>query len=176
MKHSVEMEYSRCRGCTTCIKGCPTEAIRVRSGKASILNARCIDCGTCIRLCPHKAIKSVSDPLEELSRFKHCVALPEPALYGQFQNVDDIDLILNGLLELGFVEGARVELLHEGAAVVVPGHGGMTAMLGEPRGGWQLAGGVVGAQVVALGAAKVCGLHLAGGEGELEHDYVVVRS
>ncbi len=102
MKHSVEMEYSRCRGCTTCIKGCPTEAIRVRSGKASILNARCIDCGTCIRLCPHKAIKSVSDPLEELSRFKHCVALPEPALYGQFQNVDDIDLILNGLLELGF--------------------------------------------------------------------------
>ena len=102
MKHSVEMEYSRCRGCTTCIKGCPTEAIRVRSGKASILNARCIDCGTCIRLCPHKAIKSVSDPLEELSRFKHRVALPEPALYGQFQNVDDIDLILNGLLELGF--------------------------------------------------------------------------
>ena len=43
MKHSVVLEYKRCRGCTTCIKNCPTEAIRVRNGKATILNARCID-------------------------------------------------------------------------------------------------------------------------------------
>ena len=102
MKHSVVLEYNRCLGCTTCIKSCPTEAIRVRSGKAAILNKRCIDCGTCIRVCPHKAIKSVSDPLDGLSKFKYNVALPEPALYGQFQNMDDIDIILNGLLEIGF--------------------------------------------------------------------------
>ncbi|HWS42332.1 MAG TPA: [Fe-Fe] hydrogenase large subunit C-terminal domain-containing protein [Pseudoflavonifractor sp.] len=102
MKHSVVLEYNRCRGCTTCIKGCPTEAIRVRNGKAAILNVRCIDCGTCIRLCPHKAIKSVSDPLDGLSAFQYNIALPEPSLYGQFQNMDDIDLILNGLLEIGF--------------------------------------------------------------------------
>ncbi len=102
MKHSVVLEYKRCLGCTTCIKSCPTEAIRVRSGKAAILNARCIDCGTCIRVCPHKAIKSVSDPLDGLGKFKYNVALPEPALYGQFQNMDDIDIILNGLLEIGF--------------------------------------------------------------------------
>ncbi len=61
MKHSVILDYKRCRGCTTCIKNCPTEAIRVRSGKAAILNERCIDCGTCIQVCPHKAVKSVSD-------------------------------------------------------------------------------------------------------------------
>lgn len=102
MKHSVVMEYKRCRGCTTCIKNCPTEAIRVRSGKAAILNARCIDCGMCIQVCPHKAIKSISDPLEDLDKFKYNVALPEPALYGQFQNMDDIDIILNGLLAIGF--------------------------------------------------------------------------
>ena len=102
MKHSVVLDYNRCRGCTTCIKSCPTEAIRVRSGKAAILNKRCIDCGTCIRVCPHKAIKSVSDPLSGLEKFKYNVALPEPALYGQFQNMDDIDVILNGLLEIGF--------------------------------------------------------------------------
>ncbi|MEG0765282.1 MAG: [Fe-Fe] hydrogenase large subunit C-terminal domain-containing protein, partial [Pseudoflavonifractor sp.] len=102
MKHSVILQYDRCRGCTTCIKSCPTEAIRVRSGKAAILNARCIDCGTCIQVCPHKAIRSTSDPLDLLSKFKYNVALPEPALYGQFQNMDDIDIILNGLLEIGF--------------------------------------------------------------------------
>ena len=70
MKHSVVLEYKRCLGCTTCIKSCPTEAIRVRNGKAAILNARCIDCGVCIQVCPHKAIKSISDPLDMLKKFR----------------------------------------------------------------------------------------------------------
>ena len=30
-------------GCTNCIKRCPTEAIRVREGKACIISERCID-------------------------------------------------------------------------------------------------------------------------------------
>ncbi|MEG1884626.1 MAG: 4Fe-4S binding protein, partial [Clostridia bacterium] len=94
MKHSVVLDYKRCRGCTTCIKSCPTEAIRVRSGKAAILNARCIDCGRCIQVCPHKAIHSLSDPMEVLTRYRYNVALPDPALYGQFQNLEDVDLIL----------------------------------------------------------------------------------
>lgn len=102
MKHSVILEYRRCRGCTTCIKNCPTEAIRVRSGKAMILNERCIDCGKCIQACPHKAIRSVCDNLEKLDKFKYRVALPDPSLYGQFQNLDDIDIVLNGLLKVGF--------------------------------------------------------------------------
>ncbi|MEG1396221.1 MAG: [Fe-Fe] hydrogenase large subunit C-terminal domain-containing protein [Oscillospiraceae bacterium] len=102
MKHSVVLDYKRCRGCTTCIKSCPTEAIRVRSGKAAILNARCIDCGRCIQVCPHKAIHSLSDPMEVLTRYRYNVALPDPALYGQFQNLEDVDLVLNGLLKIGF--------------------------------------------------------------------------
>lgn len=102
MKHSVILEYKRCRGCTTCIKNCPTEAIRVRSGKAMILNERCIDCGKCIQACPHKAIRSVCDNLDKLEKFKYKVALPDPSLYGQFQNMNDIDIVLNGLLKIGF--------------------------------------------------------------------------
>ena len=102
MKHSVILEYKRCRGCTTCIKNCPTEAIRVRNGKATILNERCIDCGKCIQVCPHKAIKSVSDSMEKLEKYQYRVALPDPSLYGQFQHLDDIDIVLNGLLKIGF--------------------------------------------------------------------------
>ena len=102
MKHSVILEYKRCRGCTTCIKNCPTEAIRVRSGKAAILNERCIDCGKCIQVCPHKAVKSISDSLEKLEKYQYRVALPDPALYGQFQHLDDVDIVLSGLLEIGF--------------------------------------------------------------------------
>lgn len=115
MKHAVVLDQNRCRGCTTCIKNCPTEAIRVRRGKATILNDRCIDCGRCIQVCPHRAIKSVSDGLERLHNFRYCVAVPEPVLYGQFQHMWNIDLVLNGLLEVGFdrvYEAARAaELL-----------------------------------------------------------------
>ena len=52
--HSVTLDESKCVGCTNCIKRCPTEAIRVRSGKAVIMSERCIDCGECIRICPHR--------------------------------------------------------------------------------------------------------------------------
>lgn len=102
MEHSVSIEYARCRGCTTCMKSCPTQAIRVRRGKASILDERCVDCGACIQSCPHKAIKSISDPLSCLEGFKYTVAVPDPVLYGQFQRLDTIDRVLDGLTRLGF--------------------------------------------------------------------------
>ena len=102
MRHSVVMDHKRCRGCTSCIKCCPTEAIRVRGRKATILPDRCIDCGNCIRVCPHKAIKSVGDSMDILKEYDYCVALPEPALYGQFHHLDNVDVVLNALLKIGF--------------------------------------------------------------------------
>ena len=102
MRHAVVMDHKRCRGCTSCIKSCPTEAIRVRGRKATILPDRCIDCGNCIRVCPHKAVKSVGDSLDILKEYECCVALPEPALYGQFHHLDNVDVVLNGLLKIGF--------------------------------------------------------------------------
>ena len=104
MKHSIIIDYKLCRGCTTCMRSCPTEAIRVRRGKAIILADRCIDCGTCSRVCPHRAVTSIVDKWEALDKFEYRVALPSPVLYGQFQNLDDIDIVLNGLLEIGFQE------------------------------------------------------------------------
>lgn len=100
--HSVVLEEDKCCGCTNCIKRCPTEAIRVRDGKAHIITERCIDCGECIRVCPHHAKKARSDSIEEIENFKYKIAIPAPALFGQFNNLDDIDIVLNGLLKLGF--------------------------------------------------------------------------
>lgn len=102
--HSVTLEKDKCVGCTNCIKRCPTEAIRVRDGKAQIISERCIDCGECIRVCPHHAKKTKFDHLEKLKDFEYTIALPAPALYGQFNNLDDIDFVLTGLKELGFDE------------------------------------------------------------------------
>ncbi len=100
--HSVRLDKDKCQGCTNCIKRCPTQAIRVRDGKARIVKERCIDCGECIRVCPHHAKYASSDSLEQLKDYKYTVALPAPALYGQFNNLDDVNIILNALPQLGF--------------------------------------------------------------------------
>ena len=101
-EHSVLLDTSKCTGCTTCLRHCPTEAIRIRDGHAVINSDRCIDCGECIRVCPHKAKKAVCSKLESMDRFKWKIALPAPTLYGQFDNLDDIDYVLAGLLTIGF--------------------------------------------------------------------------
>lgn len=100
--HSVRLDKEKCRGCTNCIKRCPTQAIRVRNGKATIIKERCIDCGECIRVCPHHAKYASRDVLSQIEDYKYTVALPAPALYGQFNNLDDINIILNALPSLGF--------------------------------------------------------------------------
>lgn len=113
--HSVTLDKDKCVGCTNCIKHCPTQAIRVRDGKATIITERCIDCGECIRVCPHRAKKARHDSLEQLNDFTYTVALPAPSLYGQFRNLDDVDVILTGLQELGFDEVFEVS---RGAEIV----------------------------------------------------------
>lgn len=102
--HSVTLDKEKCVGCTNCIKRCPTEAIRVRDGKAQIISERCIDCGECIRVCPHHAKKTKFDHLAQLAEFDYTIALPAPTLYGQFNNLDDIDIVLTGIRKLGFDE------------------------------------------------------------------------
>jgi len=64
--HSVRLDEEKCMGCTNCIKRCPTQAIRVRSGKAHIISERCIDCGECIRVCPHHAKYSHRDSMNRI--------------------------------------------------------------------------------------------------------------
>ncbi len=101
-EHSVFLDVEKCTGCTTCLKHCPTEAIRVKDGHAVIDEGRCIDCGECIRVCPHHAKKAKCNALSQMDKFKWKIALPAPTLYGQFENLDDVDYVLDGLLKLGF--------------------------------------------------------------------------
>lgn len=100
--HSVTLDKDKCKGCINCIKRCPTEAIRVRDGKANIMAERCIDCGECIRICPHHAKKAIYDPLSVIQEHAYPVALVPPSFYGQFNNLDDTDVVMSALKEIGF--------------------------------------------------------------------------
>ncbi|MEG0109741.1 MAG: 4Fe-4S binding protein, partial [Oscillospiraceae bacterium] len=100
--HSVTLDKDLCKGCINCIKRCPTEAIRVRDSRAHIIKERCIDCGECIRICPHHAKIAIYDPFSVLQNYEYTIALPPPSLYGQFNNLEDRDVVLSALLDIGF--------------------------------------------------------------------------
>ncbi len=102
--HSVTLDEDKCKGCTNCIKGCPTEAIRVRKGKARIIDERCIDCGECIRVCPHHAKKAITDPMDMINSYKYKVVVPAPSFYGQYSNQYKRNHILTALKMAGFDE------------------------------------------------------------------------
>ena len=124
--HSVRLDESLCKGCINCIKRCPTEAIRVRGGKASINNKFCIDCGECIRVCPHHAKLATYDKLDVMKKYKYTVALPAPSLYSQFNNLDDVNIVLNALLLMGFDDvfevSAAAELVSEATRQYISDH------------------------------------------------------
>lgn len=115
--HSVRLDPTLCKGCINCIKRCPTEAIRVRNGKAQINGKFCIDCGECIRVCPHHAKHAIYDKIDVLKQYQYTVALPAPSLYSQFNNLDDVNIVLNALLLMGFDDvfevSAAAELVSE---------------------------------------------------------------
>lgn len=100
--NSVHLDKEKCMGCINCIKRCPTQAIRVRSGKAAIIKEFCIDCGECIKICPHHAKLATYDPLSVINDYEYTVALPAPSLYAQFNNLDDVNIVLRGLRHMGF--------------------------------------------------------------------------
>lgn len=100
--HAVRLDEEKCKGCTNCIKRCPTEAIRVRDGKARIIEDRCIDCGECIRVCPNHAKVAFTDSLARRNRFSWNIALPAPALFGQFKQLSNPGAVLEALEAFGF--------------------------------------------------------------------------
>ncbi|HRR89939.1 MAG TPA: 4Fe-4S binding protein, partial [Eubacteriales bacterium] len=86
--HTVVLNTERCKGCVTCMKRCPTEAIRVRHGKASVNYEKCIGCGECVRICPYHAKQAAYDAFETINDYKYKIAIPAPSLFGQFENPD----------------------------------------------------------------------------------------
>lgn len=112
--HSVYLRSELCEGCIHCLKRCPTAAIRVTSGKASIIKEFCIDCGECIIHCPHNAKETRRDDYHFIrNQYDYLVALVDPSIYGQFNHLTDINIILSALIGMGFDDVFEVGLAYE---------------------------------------------------------------
>ncbi|MGD1047591.1 MAG: [Fe-Fe] hydrogenase large subunit C-terminal domain-containing protein [Candidatus Krumholzibacteriaceae bacterium] len=102
LRHGFRIDPDKCDGRMSCMRTCPTHAIRVKNGKARLISELCIDCGLCLGVCTTGAISATTIRFAELNRFKYKVAVASPALFTQFGMRDTPAQVARALLELGF--------------------------------------------------------------------------
>lgn len=107
--HALKIMADVCIGCSHCMRVCPTEAIRIRHGKAGISDDKCIDCGDCYKVCPVSAIYVEQDDFNLIFNYKYRVAIVPAVLVGQFNEKIATEDIYATLIELGFTHVYEVE-------------------------------------------------------------------
>ncbi len=78
----ITTDSSKCKQCYSCVRNCPVKAVRIKDGKAEIIQTRCIQCGNCVKHCSRKAKKIQSSiPAIEaiINSGKKTVALLAPS-------------------------------------------------------------------------------------------------
>ncbi len=107
--HALKISEEICIGCSHCMNVCPTEAIRVRNGKAILYENRCVDCGECFKACPVRAIFIDQDDFKRIQSFNYRIALVPAVFFGQFPEEISHSQIYNAILANGFTHIYEVE-------------------------------------------------------------------
>jgi len=115
--HALEVDKELCYGCTHCMTVCPTNAIRIHDGVASIRKNWCVDCGECMKACPVDAIYVEQDDFAKIFNYDMRVAILPSVFIGQFSKQIAESEIIDVLHELGFTHVIPAE-----AAVDVINH------------------------------------------------------
>lgn len=108
--HALTVDTEACIGCAHCIRRCPTKALRIRSGRASLRKDWCVDCGECLKACPVGAIYVQQDDFDSIFDYTFRAALFPAAFLGQFPEIHSEAQILEALRTLGFTHLFPVEM------------------------------------------------------------------
>lgn len=100
--HALKIDKEKCIGCVHCIRVCPTQALRVIMGKATLFGRRCVDCGECMRACPVDAITVAGDDFERIFDYRIRIAIIPAVIYGQFSKRHSHQKITESLKNIGF--------------------------------------------------------------------------
>ncbi len=79
---SLYASADRCRDCRACLTACPTQALRVRDGRPSVLEHLCIDCNQCIAACTSQAltVRDVLASVDDVVARQDAALVVPPAL------------------------------------------------------------------------------------------------
>ncbi|MDU2827782.1 MAG: nitroreductase family protein, partial [Clostridium perfringens] len=66
----MNVDTSKCIGCTLCMQDCIVSDIEMVDGKAHIKNESCIECGHCIAICPKEAVSDSDYDMSKIQEYK----------------------------------------------------------------------------------------------------------
>ena len=101
------IDSDRCVNCAVpvCTKVCPVSAVSGNSGNAYRIDPnRCIGCGDCLVYCPNDAVKfrNSIDEVKNLIAGHKTVALLDPSISGEFEDITDYRKFVAMIKSLGF--------------------------------------------------------------------------
>ena len=71
--------------------------------------------------------------MDVMKQYEYTVALPAPSLYSQFNNLDDVNIVLNALVKMGFDDvfevSAAAELVSEATRQYISEHEGQLPLI-----------------------------------------------
>jgi iron only hydrogenase large subunit-like protein len=103
----VFIEEDKCKVCYACVRVCPVKAIELRpsSDIPYIQPDKCIGCGSCLEVCSPGAIKyydSKPAVMDLLTSDHKVVALVDPSISAEFDDITDYRKLVRMLHEMGF--------------------------------------------------------------------------
>ncbi|HYE82081.1 MAG TPA: sigma 54-interacting transcriptional regulator [Clostridia bacterium] len=78
----IVTDSSKCKQCYSCVRNCPVKAVRIKDGKAEVIQNRCIQCGKCVKHCSRNAKKiqsCIPDTESILHSGRKAIALLAPS-------------------------------------------------------------------------------------------------